>query len=102
MSYRSYLLMAWSASTQKAQRRDLSGTPAVIKVQDEAEYAQIRYHVHSLIWAGYPVWYIPRESQAERAWFGYAPPGTYGAAYPGDRDARTLVLTLVELDPKGR
>lgn len=89
----------WAASERKAQRKSNEGTPMMVRLADEQEYTKARYHVGSLVWRGHVVWYIPDTDQAERAWLGTAPAGTYGMPF-GDRNARDLVLTLVEHEPR--
>ena len=91
----------WAASTRKASGRNNSGRPWIHPLADEDEYAITRYHLHGLFWASGAsvMWAVPDVNQAERAWLGYAQPGTYGAAQV-DRPARDVVITMSEHEPK--
>mgnify|MGYP003115495920 CR=1 FL=1 len=70
-----------------------------IMLRDETEWSQARWHIHSLFWSGYSMWYVPELEYAERSWLSYAPAGSYGAAQRAGRRGRDLAVQMLELQP---
>lgn len=87
----------WSGSNRKGTRRVFGPWNHVL--DSDAEYQQVRYHMHQHYFKGRHMWVVPDQDQAERAFLAYAPPGTYGAAYPADFPQRILVLSGAEHQP---
>ena len=86
-----------ATASLKAQARTAQIT---IPLQGGAEFDEARYHIRDLYAKGFAMWYVPDTDYGERAWLSMAPPGSYAIPYTGNRNARTLPLTLVEHDPK--
>jgi len=86
----------WAASTRKAQRRNATVT---VRLSGEQEYSDVRYHIHSLFWRGFAMWYVPDTDMAERAWLAMSPPGVFGAPYDNAWTDRTVSMALVEHEP---
>jgi|APSaa5957512535_1039671.scaffolds.fasta_scaffold12028_2 hypothetical protein len=89
----------WSAAERKAQRKS---TAVTVRLSGEQEYSDVRYHIHSLYWRGYAMWYVADTNKGERTWLAMSPAGTFGAPFDTAWLNRTIQIPLVEHEPEPR